>query len=68
MKECTIASLKSAVREQDLKHLFLLLEKAVPDLTDQYTTFKIDSEYLRVKVRSQHAFQIKLTLNSYQQF
>lgn len=59
-----IACLKSAVHEQDLKHLSFLLEKAVPDLTGQYTTFKIDSEYLRVKVLSQHAFQIKLALNA----
>ena len=63
-----IASLKSAMREQDLNHLSLLLEKAVPDLTDQYSTFKIDSEYLQVKVRSQHAFQIKLALNAIEIF
>jgi hypothetical protein len=59
-----IASLKSAAREQNLNNISVLLKKAVPDLTNQFTTFKIDSEYLRIKARSQHAFQMKLTLKA----
>lgn len=64
LERIQIVSLKSAVREQDLNDLSLLLEKAVPDLTNQYSTFKIDTEYLRLKVRSQHAFQMKLALKA----
>lgn len=59
-----IASLKSAACEQDLNNLSILLGKAVPDLSNQYTTFKVDSEYLRLKVRFQHAFQMKLALKA----
>ena len=55
-----ISSLKSAVKEQGLDKFVQKLEKIVPDLTNQYTTCLIDNDYLKVKVRSQHAYQISL--------
>lgn len=59
-----MASLKSATAEQGIKDLMVQLAKSVPDLTDQYSTFKIDTGYLQLKVRAQHAFQIKITLKA----
>jgi hypothetical protein len=59
-----MASLKSAIAEQGMRELLVQLAKSVPDLTDQYSTFKIDTEYLQLKVRAQHAFQIKITLKA----
>jgi hypothetical protein len=53
-------SINNAVSEQGLMSLRLRLEKIVPDLTRQYSNFNVDSRYLKVKVRSQHAFQISL--------
>ncbi len=53
-------SLNAAAREQDLQALKKRLEEAVPDISNQYTCFKIDSEYLEAKVRNMHAFQISL--------
>jgi len=63
-EDMQIASLRAAVREQNLGNLSLLLQEAVLDITDQFTTFKIDSDFLRTKARSQHAFQIQLTLKA----
>jgi 2-polyprenyl-3-methyl-5-hydroxy-6-metoxy-1,4-benzoquinol methylase len=53
-------SIVSAVKEQGLSGLVSELEKYVPDITDQYSTFKIDNNYLRKKVRGVHAFQVSL--------
>jgi 2-polyprenyl-3-methyl-5-hydroxy-6-metoxy-1,4-benzoquinol methylase len=53
-------SLDSACKEHNLLHLRSQLEDIVPDITDQYTTFKVEGNYLTKKVRSQHAFQILL--------
>lgn len=64
LEKMQIASLKSAAREQGLDNFFEYMEKAVPDLTDQYTRFKVDSDYLRINVRTLHAFQIKLALKA----
>ena len=56
-----IASIKSAVAEQGLLELYHRLITVVPDMTHQYSNFKIDNEYLFTKVKAQHSFQISLT-------
>jgi len=56
-----ILSLKSAIKEQKLVKLVERLTDIVPDLTDQYTMFVVEGEFLRLKVRACHAFQIDLT-------
>jgi hypothetical protein len=56
-----ILSLKSAIKEQKLDKLVERLTDIVPDLTDQYTMFVVEGEFLRLKVRACHAFQIDLT-------
>lgn len=55
-----INSLKTAAREQGLNALVSKLESLVPDVTYQYSTVKIDTHYLKTKVRNLHAFQISL--------
>jgi len=57
-------SIKSAIKEQGLEKYLIQLEKIVPDITDQYSTFKIDNNYLRIKVRALHAFQVDLVLRA----
>lgn len=53
-------SLDSAIREQGLYSLRDRLRVIVPDITHQYSLFKIDNSYLENNVRSMHAFQISL--------
>jgi len=53
-------SLKIASKEQGLTDLKLKLEKINPDLSGQFTSFKIEGDYLINKVYSQHAFQVTL--------
>ena len=55
-----IKSLKKAAKEQGLNTLVNRLEALVPDVTNQYSTRKIDTHYLRTKIRGLHAFQIAL--------
>jgi hypothetical protein len=55
-----LSSLRAAARQQGLAPLMGKLETALPDIKRQYTSFDVDSEYLRVKVRAQHSFQIAL--------
>lgn len=55
-----IKSLKKATSEQGLKNLLLKLEQIVPDISNQYSTFKINTPYLKTKTRGLHAFQISL--------
>lgn len=52
--------IRVAVREQGLSELYHELERAVPDIRDQYTGFALDTEYLKVNVRAEHSFQISL--------
>lgn len=61
-----ILSLRSAAKEQNLENLSCKLSKIIPDLTDQYTLFKIDNEYSSIKTRTQHAFQITMALKAIQ--
>jgi len=56
-------SLYLACKEQSLLSLRRTLDQAVPDLSDQYTTFTINSKYVPDKVRSLYAFQISLVLD-----
>ena len=53
-------SIEKASKEQGLKNIADKLTRIVPNITNQYSTFKIDNPYLRTKVRNQHAFQISL--------
>lgn len=52
-------SLRAAAAEQGLAPLVERLA-AVGDVSDQYTTMRMDSPYLRQKVLTQHAFQVAL--------
>ncbi len=53
-------SIEKASKEQGLKNIADKLTEIVPDITDQYSTFKVDNPYVKVKVRNLHAFQISL--------
>ena len=53
-------SIEKASNEQGLKSLADKLTKIVPDITDQYSTFKVDNPYTAIKVRNLHAFQLFL--------
>ena len=53
-------SLEKAARYQGLADMAERLEKITPDITDQYTSVKLDSEFARKKARILHAFQISL--------
>jgi len=55
-----VNSLKMAAAEQRLDCLIIKLEEIVPDISDQYSTFKLDTRYLKTKARNLHAFQISL--------
>lgn len=63
-------SLKSAVKEQKLDGLVKRLEELVPDLSDQYSSFKVKGVFLNTKVRNMHAFQMSLidrVINEFEQ-
>jgi len=51
-------SIRAAVAEQGLGDLYSKLEKIIPDLSGQFSDFVVDTDYLRTKVRAQHAFQV----------
>ena len=61
-------SLICALKEQHLKDLSEELSKIVPSIVDQYSTFKVDTAFLDMNVRSLHAFQISLLANIIKQF
>lgn len=63
-----LKSLKSSIKEQRLDALYALLERIVPDISDQYSMFKINTPYLTTKVRGVHAFQISLVNNLLAEF
>lgn len=56
-------SIKLAVKSQNLSSLYSALKKIIPDISDQYTSGKLDDFY-RIKVRAQQAFQIYYTLKN----
>jgi 2-polyprenyl-3-methyl-5-hydroxy-6-metoxy-1,4-benzoquinol methylase len=53
-------SLKSAAKEQKLDELVKRLEGIVPDISEQYSSFKIKDTFTNIKVRNMHAFQMSL--------
>lgn len=53
-------SLSRAGKRQGLTLLKERLVELVPDLSEQYSNFAIDTSYLETKVRYQHAFQVSL--------
>lgn len=55
-----IKSIRAAAKEQGLSSLMDQLSVFVPDITYQYTTFDLDSNYLKKNLRALHAFQIYL--------
>jgi len=55
-----IRSIRAAIREQGLLPVYDQLVQIIPDITHQYSSFDIDTDYLKTTVRAQHAFQISL--------
>ena len=53
-------SLKSAIREQNLKYLMEKLKEISADYYDHYNHVKIEGDYWNYKVRALHAFQFDL--------
>lgn len=60
IEKLMLRSLEAAAKEQFPGNLISRLENIVPDITNQYTTFSLDTPYLKRKGRNQHAFQISL--------
>jgi len=60
LQQIFLKSLESARREQGWQQLSEELSSIVPDISGQYSTFKVDSLYMKTKVRNMHAFQISL--------
>ena len=54
-------SLISSSKARGLSPLLLILKEAVPNIKEQYSSYIIDSEYLTLKARCLHSFQIKIT-------
>lgn len=61
-----IISIQKALKFQGLFELYNKLESIVPDISNQYTSFKINTEYLKVKVRAEHAFQIHMVQKAFE--
>lgn len=57
---CRIKSIHAAVREQGLLPLQDQLCEIVPDISKQYSSHDLDTNYQITKVRAQHTFQIWL--------
>ena len=53
-------SIKQACKEQNIDYWKDNLRQIEPDISDHYSSSKLDSLYLEEKVRSLHAFQINL--------
>ena len=53
-------SMEVSAKEQGFNSLNAKLRNIVPNIEDQYSSFKIGGEYLNTKVRNMHAFQISL--------
>lgn len=60
LEQLQACSLRAAIREQGLWELQTHLAQIVPDIKKQYSTFDLDSQYLLLKARGMHAFQIAL--------
>lgn len=55
-----IQSIRQALKEQGLSELYNHLVEIVPDIRYQYTSHELETEYLCVKVRALHTFQVSL--------
>jgi hypothetical protein len=55
-----IRALCAALREQGLDELERSLRVVVPDVSDQYSTFRVEPGLLETSVRAMHAFQIAM--------
>jgi len=55
-----ILSIHETVQEQVLSGIIEQLTTIVPDIMHQYSTYDLDSDYLKTNVRAVHAFQIYL--------
>lgn len=60
MRKLMLRSLNDAARQQGMDIIIRRLEKAVPDISGQYSTFKVDDAYMNTKIRNMHAFQMSL--------
>lgn len=60
LQQQQVNSLHAAMRGQGLLPLYERLLEIVPDIRHQYTEEELDSDYLALKVRGQHAFQVLL--------
>ncbi len=58
------SSIDRAGKKHGLSELIDQLHNAVPNVTEQYTTFEINSTYLTKKIRAEHAFQISLAIKA----
>jgi hypothetical protein len=56
LEKCLI----KAAKEQDLFFLRKKLEEYVPDISEQYSQFRVDNNFLKSNVRFMHAFQMLL--------
>ena len=59
-KKLLIRAIDSSCKESGRFELMKSLESVVPDVSDQYTTFEVDSAFLEKMVRGLHAFQMSL--------
>ncbi|OHB34010.1 MAG: hypothetical protein A2Y09_08235 [Planctomycetes bacterium GWA2_39_15] len=55
-----LKSLERAIKEQRLKELAVKLKQIVPDITEQYSNFLVNTSFLNLKVIGLHAFQMSL--------
>lgn len=71
-KELLTKSLKASRRENGYEKFIEKLEKIIPSLKDQYNflndDLEEDSEYLNIKKRNHHAFQLLFTLEKIKEY
>lgn len=68
MQQLLTLCLNMAIKQQGLLPLYKRLEKIVPDISHQYNSDGMDDEYWFVKLRGEHAFQVRLALEAMEQF
>lgn len=61
-------SLGASARSNGFDRLIEELKKAVPDISDQYSSHRVEGPYLERKVRNMHAFQIGLVVGLLEEF
>lgn len=68
VERLAVRCIKSAARQQGLSRIVADLENIVPDISGQYSSRRLDSDYLVAKVRTQHAFQMSLVAKVIDEF